>query len=48
MSSFSDGVSNFSTSNAEPVSICEMELDCFADDILNCLDVQGILSISTN
>lgn len=27
---------------AEPVSSCELELDCFAGDILNSLEVQGL------
>ncbi|XP_059350922.1 DNA polymerase zeta catalytic subunit-like isoform X2 [Daphnia carinata] len=35
-----DNVDNFYPSKAEPVSTCEMELDCFASDILNSLDVQ--------
>ena len=37
-----DDVQNLEQSKAEPVSTCEMELDCSAADILNSLDVQGI------
>ena len=34
----------FYPSKADPVSSCEMELDCFAGDILNSLDIQGNLT----
>lgn len=43
-----DYIESFESSNVEPVSTCELELDCFAGDILNSLDVQGNKSDNPN
>ena len=29
------------SSKVDPISSCELEIDCLSGDILNCLDVQG-------